>query len=212
VRWTVVIPVKALPAAKSRLAGASADEAAHARLVAALRADTVSAVRGTPQVARVVFVVDDATALAPTDAGTAIVIEQIRPGLNAAVAQGAEHAALEWPADGVAVLVGDLPALRPDELAATLAAAEPYERGYVPDNTGDGTTMLTARPGVRVESQFGPGSAGRHATTAVALPAAPGLRQDVDTAADLRAAVGLGVGPATRTAVTATSLVHLGGR
>jgi len=208
-RWTVVIPVKALPLAKSRLVDATTDDAAHARLVAALRADTVSAVRATPEVARILLVVDEANADTADDT---IVLEQIEPGLNAAAAQGAEHAAREWPADGIAVLVGDLPALRPDELSATLAAAERHERGFVPDRSGEGTTMLTARPGLEVMPQFGPDSAARHASAAVALPAGPGLRQDVDTAHDLRDAVALGVGPATLEAVAATSLVHLGGR
>jgi 2-phospho-L-lactate guanylyltransferase len=208
-RWTVVIPVKALPAAKSRLADASGDELTHERLVNALRVDTVAAVRATPGVARVVLVVDDASAAVVPDS---VVVEQTRPGLNEAVAQGAAHAAREWPDDAVAVLVGDLPALRADELAAALTAAAAVERGYVADHTGDGTTMLTALAGAGVAPQFGVGSAARHAATAAPLTAGPGLRCDVDTADDLRAALDLGVGPATLAALSATSLVHLCGR
>jgi len=206
-RWTVVIPVKALPAAKSRLTDASVDDAAHARLVTALRADTVAAVRATPMVARVVLVVDDARAAVASDV---VVLEQIRPGLNEAVAQGVEHAATEWPSDSVAVLVGDLPALRAEELMQALTHAESVERGYVADHTGAGTTMLTAHAGVGITPQFGLDSAVRHAGTSTLLPAGPGLRQDVDTADDLRAAMELGVGPATVAALAATSLVHLG--
>ena len=58
VRWTVVIPAKALPAAKSRLMTASADETAHRRLVEAIRADTAAAARAADGVARVLVVSD----------------------------------------------------------------------------------------------------------------------------------------------------------
>jgi 2-phospho-L-lactate guanylyltransferase len=122
---------------------------------------------------------------------------QTRPGLNAALAEAAEHAATSWPADGVVALVGDLPALRPAELAAALDAAAGHDRSFVPDAAGTGTTMLAVRPGTALQPAFGPGSAARHGAAAVALDAGAGLRHDVDTAADLLAATDVGLGPAT---------------
>ncbi|MDT4936928.1 MAG: 2-phospho-L-lactate/phosphoenolpyruvate guanylyltransferase [Pseudonocardiales bacterium] len=212
-RWTVLIPAKALPAAKSRLAATSTDAGEHARLVGALRADTIAAARATAQVARVVLIVDREDA-APADA---VVLVQIAPGLNAAVRQGAEQAARDWPDDGIAALVGDLPALRPDELAAALDAAARIPRGFVADHTGVGTTMLTAVPGQSLEPLFGADSAVRHARSATPLPAGPGLRWDVDTLDDLRGALEIGVGPATLAAAVASSTagtagVYPGGR
>lgn len=185
----MVIPAKALPEAKSRLLPATADADAHARLVRAIRSDTIHAAAVADGVARVVQVTDR-----PGPDG---VLVQRRPGLNAALEEAAEHAARHWPIDGVVALLADLPALRPEELAQALVAAAQHPRSYVPDADGTGTTLLAARPGVPLEPAFGTGSAARHATAAVALDAGPGLRRDVDTAADLSAAVALGVGPAT---------------
>lgn len=202
-RWTVLIPAKSLPAAKSRLLGASTDAAAHVRLVEAIRADTLAAVAAVPEVARVVLVTDRAEAspasvpaTAPGRADQHVVVQQ-GAGLNAALREGAAHARHAWPDDAVVALVADLPALRPAELHAALALADTHRRAFVPDADGSGTTMLSALPGVELDPQFGVGSAGRHAARATALDAGPGLRRDVDTAEDLRAAVGLGLGPRT---------------
>jgi len=185
----VLVPVKALPGAKSRLAGLSSDAQAHARLVHAIRGDTLRAAREASGVARVVRIGD-------TEAVEHDLLQQ-RPGLNEALAEGARYAAEQWPGDGVAALVGDLPALTAAELARSLAVAAHHETAFVADATGTGTTLLTARPSARLDPRFGPGSAARHGARAAALPAGPGLRQDVDTADDLRAALLLGVGPNT---------------
>ncbi len=77
-----------------------------------------------------------------------------------------------------------------------------HPRGYVPDSAGTGTTMLTALPGVALDPAFGPDSAARHDLIAHRLPAAAGLRLDVDTASDLEEAQKLGVGAATRAILT----------
>ena len=191
-RWTVLIPAKALPDAKTRLAGATADAAAHRELVEAIRADTASAARAAANVARVVLVTDRLSG--ESDPLTFV---QHAPGLNAALAEAAAEAASRWPDDGVAALVGDLPALRADELSAALDAASAHPRAYVADAPGSGTTMLTALPGHDLAPEFGADSAARHARLGVQLSGRPGLRHDVDTAADLDAALELGVGSAT---------------
>ena len=193
-QWTVLIPAKALPAAKSRLAPRAADAAAHARLVEAIRADTVAAALAAPGVARVVLVVDHPEVRVPEGAQAVV---QRRDGLNAALADAAGDAADRWPDDGVAALLGDLPALRPAELGAALLTAAGVGAAFVADADSVGTTMLTAAPGRALRPQFGTGSAARHALIAEPIPAGAGLRRDVDTAADLQVAVGLGLGPAT---------------
>jgi 2-phospho-L-lactate guanylyltransferase len=196
VLWTVLIPAKSLPGAKSRLLDATADRAAHARLVLAIRADTVAAAQAAAGVARVIIVADR-----PTAAGSHPVVVQSQPGLNAALREGARYAGQHWPDDGVAAMVGDLPALQPQELAEALAAAGTHPRAYVPDAQATGTTLLTALTAAQLQPAFGAGSAARHAESATALVAGPGLRTDVDTATDLRSALALGVGPATTTAL-----------
>ena len=135
-------------------------------------------------------------ATGPAAAPVEVFVQSVA-GLNAALAEAAAAASRNWPADGVVALVGDLPALRPDELAAALAAAAKQPRSFVADHTGAGTTLLAAAPGTALEPRFGAGSARRHRAIATPLPAGAGLRHDVDTAADLAAAAAVGLGPAT---------------
>ncbi|SBT68290.1 2-phospho-L-lactate guanylyltransferase [Micromonospora sediminicola] len=192
--WTVVMPVKRLGAAKSRLRGALPG-VPHEELALALAADTLRAVRACPAVARVLVVTDDPRVGAAATAAGARVVADPGGGLNAAFRHGA---ALAGPGEAVAALTADLPALRPAELAAALRATEGV-RGFVADAPGGGTVLLAVPAGVPLAPRFGPGSAGAHAAGG-ALPLVgdwPSLRRDVDTPPDLAAAAGLGVGPRT---------------
>ncbi|WP_431977323.1 2-phospho-L-lactate guanylyltransferase [Micromonospora haikouensis] len=198
--WTVVVPVKRLGVAKSRLRGALPG-VPHEELALALAADTVAAVRACPAIAGVVVVTRDArVAAAVRAADVRVVPDAPDAGLNAAFRLGAAVAA-----DGggwVAGLTADLPALRPAELNAALraiAAGPPGVRRFVADAPGTGTVLLAAPPGVPLDPRFGVGSAAAHEAGG-ALPLAgdwPTLRRDVDTAADLAAAARLGLGPHT---------------
>jgi 2-phospho-L-lactate guanylyltransferase len=191
VEWTVLVPVKELGLAKSRLRGALPG-VPHPDLVLALVLDTLTAALACPGVAAVLVVTADEAAAAAARALGAKALPDPPPGLN----QALEHGAAAAGGGALAALAGDLPALRAADLAATLAAAT--RRGYVPDRAGTGTTLLAAPPGVPLVPRFGPGSARAHAQSgAVRLPAAPSLRHDVDTAADLAAAALLGLGPRT---------------
>jgi 2-phospho-L-lactate guanylyltransferase len=206
--WSVVVPAKRLALAKSRLRPltgplGSAGGPAHEELVLALLADTVAATVACPVVLEVVVVTDDPHAAELVRGlGARTVADEPDRGLNPAL----EHGARATRAPAVAALSSDLPALRSDELDAALDAAGEFPRAFVADADGTGTTLLTA-VGTELRPLFGPGSAGAHAAGgAVALTGNwPGLVRDVDTEADLRAALTLGVGPRT------TGLaVHLG--
>jgi 2-phospho-L-lactate/phosphoenolpyruvate guanylyltransferase len=195
--WSVVVPVKPLAVAKSRLRGALPG-VPHERLVLAVVRDTVAAVAAAPGVGEVIVVTDEpAVTQAATELGARTVPDRPGAGLNPAVAHGAAAA------DGhpVAALAGDLPALRPAELAAALGRVGngAAGRAFVADAAGTGTTLLAAAAGVPLDPRFGPGSAAAHrASGATALVGDwPGLRRDVDTGADLAAAAVLGLGPAT---------------
>lgn len=197
--WTVVVPVKRLPAAKSRLRGAL-PAVPHEELALALAADTVRAVLACPAVAGVLVVTDDARVAAElAAAGARIVPDAPDAGLNAAFRHGAATAGRDA---GVIGLTADLPALRAAELAAALAAVAagpPGVRRFVADAAGDGTVLLAAPAGVPLVPRFGVGSAAAHAASG-ALPLAgdwPSLRRDVDTPADLAAAARIGLGPRT---------------
>ncbi|MGC5289742.1 2-phospho-L-lactate guanylyltransferase [Micromonospora sp. DT231] len=203
-RWAVVVPVKHLAAAKSRLRGALPG-VPHEELALALAADTFRAVLACPAVAEALVVTDDArVAGAARAAGARVLPDEPAAGLNAAFRHGASATTAGW----VAGLTADLPALRPAELASALLAAQngrPAVRRFVPDAPGSGTVLLTAPPGVPLDPRFGVGSAVAHAASG-ALPLSgdwPSLRRDVDTAADLTAAARLGLGPRTAALVTA---------
>ncbi|MFC4021358.1 2-phospho-L-lactate guanylyltransferase [Micromonospora sp. GCM10011542] len=203
-RWTVVLPVKRLAAAKSRLRGALPG-VPHEDLALALAADTLRALLACPAVAGVLVVTDDARVAATArDAGARVLPDEPDAGLNAAFRHGAAAAGAGW----VAGITADLPALRPADLAAALHAARSNParvRRFVPDAPGDGTVLLAAPPGVPLDPRFGHGSAAAHAASG-ALPLVgrwPTLRRDVDTATDLAAATRLGLGPRTAALVGA---------
>jgi 2-phospho-L-lactate guanylyltransferase len=210
----VVVPVKSLGAAKSRLRGAAdggaGDPAAHTRLTLALAHDTVAAARAARRVRTVLLVSSDPVVAAEFAAvGVEVVPDGAVPdgvvpdgvaGLNAAYAHGAALLRRRDPRTAVAALQADLPALVAGDLDAALAAAAAHPRAFVADADGTGTTLLVAGPGVPLHPAFGAGSAAAHAASgAVALGGGwPGLRRDVDTPDDLRAAADIGLGPHTR--------------
>jgi 2-phospho-L-lactate/phosphoenolpyruvate guanylyltransferase len=204
--WSLVIPVKPLDRAKSRLAALAGPH--RGELALAMAADTVAALLACPAVAVAVVVTDDGRARAELGALGAVVIQDAPGGgLNAALRYGAEYVTARWPDRGRAALAADLPALRPAEIGAALAAASGWPSAFVPDAAGTGTTLYAARPGSRFEPRFGPGSRDQHAAggaSELALPSLAGLRRDVDTGADLLEATGLGLGP--RTAAVAARL------
>jgi 2-phospho-L-lactate/phosphoenolpyruvate guanylyltransferase len=208
ITWSVLLPVKVLARAKSRLAGLAGPH--RAELALALACDTVAAVKACDQVARVIVITDDQVAAAALgDLGAVIVPDEPRDGLNAALRHGAGYAAARWPGDGTAALSADLPALRPAELARALAAASSWPTAFMADAAGDGTTLYTAAPGAAFRPAFGLASRARHAAEGAAelgLAGIPGLRRDVDTPGDLRDAAELGLGP--RSAPLAAELLR----
>lgn len=192
------MPVKRLSLAKTRL-GAYGDE--HRRALAlAFAADVVVAARS---VATVLVVTDDEEAAARLAAlGARVCADDPDAGLNPALTHGADLLRSERVAMGVATLSADLPAMRSRDLADALAQVGAGQRGFVADVDGTGTTLLAAGEGAELAPAFGPGSRSGHlASGAVELRAAIGLRRDVDTPADLQAAVLLGVGTSTARAV-----------
>ncbi len=197
--WSVVVPVKRLEVAKTRLRPAVAPSQ-HAALVLALCRDTVEAARGCAAVARVLAVTDDPQAAAALlGLGVSVVADEPDHGLNPALTHGAAAAKAAAPNEPVAVLSSDLPALRGDELAEALRAAESHARAFVSDADGRGTTLLTAAVGHCLRPAYGPNSRAAHAASgATELDGAwPSLRRDVDTPADLAAAAVLGLGAHT---------------
>ena len=197
-RWHVVVPVKHLDVAKSRLAPLG--DGPRRALALAFAEDVVAAACACAVVDRVLVVTDDAGAAAAVGRlGALVVPDEPGRGIDAALALGA--ALLGDPTEAVAAVSADLPALRPDDLAAVLRGTR--RTCVVADLAGTGTTVLAAGPGAPLEPRYGPRSLERHvAAGAEVAVAAPGVRRDVDTLADLLEALALGVGART-TAVAA---------
>ena len=198
--WSLVIPVKRLSAAKTRLAplpiGRRAD------LALAFVHDCVTAALAAPLVSQVLVVTaDESAAKGLARLGARIVREPEHADgvdrLNAAISFGAGRSRLDRPELRVGALTGDLPALRTEELSAVLNLATAIEgRSYVPDAAGSGTTLLLGAEDGTLDPRFGPQSRTRHGESGAAELFGVGrsVRQDVDTLADLEAALRLGVG------------------
>ncbi len=197
--WSLVVPVKVLAQAKSRLTGLAGEF--RAELALAMAADTIAAAVAASNVAGVLVITDDAavTALA-ADLGAMVLEDLPAAGLNAAIRHGGAYSLASWPDRGRAALAGDLPALRPAELAAALAATG-SRSAFVPDADGTGTTLYAAGPGATFRPEYGVASRDRHLAAGAAEldlgDDVPGLRRDVDTVDDLRAAADIGLGPHT---------------
>jgi 2-phospho-L-lactate guanylyltransferase len=102
----------------------------------------------------------------------------------------------------IVVLQGDLPALQTGELSDAIAAARRHPRSFIADRFGTGTAALCAF-GTPLDPRFGVNSSALHRNSgAIELTGRwPGLRCDIDTPDDLATARGLGMGPATSSAI-----------
>jgi 2-phospho-L-lactate guanylyltransferase len=197
-QWSLVVPVKRLEVAKSRIALGAADRA---DLALAMATDAVAAAVACALVSHVVVVTDDARAIAALSGpDVTIVADEPDSGLNPALRHGATVA------DGrrIVAVSADLPSLTPSDLATVLVAAGRYSSGVVADQSGTGTTVLTAASAEAFAPAFGASSYAahrRHGSVDLTGIAAPAVRRDVDTVEELRAAVELGVGEATQRVV-----------
>lgn len=209
----VVLAVKRLDAAKSRLATAVTSDDRRRALVAAMLADTLLAVREAGVGDVVVVSPDPRVASLARDVGARTIAEP-EPGplspLNAALSHGLAAAATGGTA--VAALQADLAALDAATLTevfneATAVLADGAVAAFVADRGGDGTALLVLPAGSAFEPRFGPDSASAH-RDAGAVELDPErrrwarLRTDVDTPADLAVVAGLGPGPHTRDALS----------
>lgn len=171
----------------------------------AIALDTVAAASAAELVSRVVVVTDEPSWAPDLDADLVL---QRNPGLNGAVMD----ALATLDTGPTAVLLGDVAALRAPDLDEALATAADVDTGFVTDESGTGTVLLTARKGISHTVRFGVGSAARHAAHGYRpLPTREGstLRLDIDTRADLARAQELGVGPQLGRALTALSTSEL---
>ncbi|MFN2494345.1 MAG: 2-phospho-L-lactate guanylyltransferase [Pseudonocardiaceae bacterium] len=205
----LLVPVKLLARAKTRLLGAADGGAgssqAHTRLALALARDTLCAAAGAATVRRLVVVCSDERVRAVlAEDGIETIPDEPNAGLNPALRHGEALLRGQHSTVAIGVLQADLPALRPEELdCAVCDGLATGRRAFCSDRLGTGTTLLLAPREQPLDPRFGPDSAAAHrASGAVELPGRwPGLRCDVDTVADLTVAGHLGLGRFTRAAL-----------
>lgn len=200
----LIIAVKRLAAAKTRLAPVLAARTRE-DMVLAMLVDTLTAAARVGALRSITVITpDEAAAAAAAELGADVLADPTPEGhgdpLNNAIVT-AERVITE-SLSNIVVLQGDLPALQTQELSEAIAAARHHQRSFVADRLGSGTAALCAF-GTALDPQFGPDSSAQHRRSgAIELTGPwPGLRCDVDTPADLAAARRLGVGAATAQAV-----------
>lgn len=149
--------------------------------------------------------------------GSASVVDEPLDRLNVALSH-AVRVLRESARRPIIIVAADLPSLRAANVSVILtrasfaAGANPAgpagpagsaggaDRGlpsFVRDASGTGTTMLLTPADVLPNPHFGPNSANRHARSGavdISALAGAGTRRDVDTAADLRQAMTIGLG------------------
>ena len=174
--WSVLLPVRT--GGKSRL-NAAGDWSSACGL------DTLDAISGCHSVANITLLGD-----LPTAHRT---IDDHGRGLNAEISE-----ALASMSRPVAVILGDLPALKSDDLDTVLNLALHHPKAFVRDAAGAGTTLVTFTSHDAM-TFFGEDSANRHSDAGfVELTSPESVRRDVDTVDDVIAAAQMGLGKRTR--------------
>ena len=187
--WAI-IPLRATPESKSRLAGVL-DEAARGALVEVMLARVLAAARGACNVDEVRLI-----GTAPSLPADVAVMADPGRGLNAAAA--AALAAADGKASRLILIHGDLPLVTARDIEL-LAAAPAGEIAIAPDRHGTGTNAISLPlPAARGFSfAFGTDSFARHNAEAgrmglgISEVHSPGLSRDVDEPDDLQDAADL---------------------
>lgn len=209
--WSVLVPLKPLDEAKSRLRDLPAQ--LRQDLVAAMACDVRDAILACPEVLEVVIVTRDPRWRRLLDgARTHFVADSPTDRLNSSLRLGAAACRTARPGCGVAALTADLPALTPRELSLALGHLQAAPTFFVPDAHGDGTTLFAARPDAQFWPHYGVGSRARHVEAGakeITQSELMGIRQDVDTVEDLVSARALGLGLRTDAVVSAVIRTHV---
>lgn len=187
----VVIPVKPLQLAKSRLAAVITPEQRQQFAESMLR-HVLSIVRDVPAVAGTLVISRDTRALAiARDYRANTVLESGTPELNAALMRATQVIA-SWQGKGVLILPADLPLITADDVTGVLALGrETRSMVIATDEDEDGTNALLTRPPGLITYAYGTGSFKRHvelarqASAHVAIYRSERLLLDIDTPEDL---------------------------
>ncbi|MDQ6642519.1 MAG: 2-phospho-L-lactate guanylyltransferase [Actinomycetota bacterium] len=196
-QYDLVVPVKTLSRAKSRLQGFT--DVVRRDLMRAFAMDALTASLASPMVSAVHVVTDEPDLAASVlRLGCSVLPDSGAGDLNRALRSAVASLAGRPGTGPVAAMLGDLPCLVTDDLTEALAAI--VGAGFVADAAAAGTTLLAVWERTRFDPRFGETSRANHLAAGFAeVPlGVRTLRLDVDTAEDLVEAVNVGVGAHTR--------------
>ncbi len=188
----VIIPVKPLNRAKSRLA-AVLSPAQRQELAEYMLRHVLSVVRTVPQIMGTLVISRDNRALAiARDLGARTVQESGTPELNSALMRATQIVA-RWKGSAVLVLPADLPLVAGEDITGLveMGRTEPCIV-IATDQNQDGTNALFLRPPGLMSYSFGTGSFQRHvqmaqdAGAAVKIYHSARLSLDIDMPDDLK--------------------------
>lgn len=168
----VVVPVKPLNVAKSRLTDVLTSEQ-RMRFAESMLRRTLNVTRATRAVTGTLVISRDTKALAiARDLGARTVQESGAPALNPALMRATQLLA-SWRSESVLILPADLPLLTPEDITGVVRAAGDAERSVViaSDRSNDGTNALFVRPPGIITYEYGPQSYQRHIAFARAADA-----------------------------------------
>ncbi|MBL8162306.1 MAG: 2-phospho-L-lactate guanylyltransferase [Anaerolineae bacterium] len=189
----VIIPVKPLNRAKSRLSGVLSP-AERQQLAEKMFRGVLEVVRTVPQVLGTLVISRDGRALAiARDYGARTVQESGNPELNAALMRATQVVA-RWHGSAVLILPADLPLLAGEDITGMIEMAGHGERSVViaTDQHQDGTNAMLVRPPGLIEYAYGHGSYQRHVDLARLAGAtvqtfhSPRVSLDIDVPDDLK--------------------------
>ena len=187
---TIIIPIKPLAVAKSRLAPVLSDDE-RAGLVMAMAKDVLEAVLSAESAKSPLIVSADNTILQLAEAaGCQILQDDDANGYNEAAALGVAQAEKDG-AEGILILPADLPLITAADVKLLLRSISAPCVVIAPDQDEEGSNALAIAPPTAMKTAFGTGSFQRHCEDAARLGLSlevvnsPGLALDIDTPDDL---------------------------
>ncbi|MEZ4666721.1 MAG: 2-phospho-L-lactate guanylyltransferase [Anaerolineae bacterium] len=188
----VVIPVKPLNRAKTRLAEVLSPEERH-QLAETMLRHVLDVVRQVPQLMGTLVISRDPKALAiARDYGARTIQESGTPELNSALMR-ATNMVGRLHGSAVLILPADLPLIAADDIRGMIALGQNNPSMTIAtDHNQDGTNALLVRPPELIEYAYGPGSFQRHIEKGRTLGIEPNiyyserLSLDIDVPDDLK--------------------------
>ncbi len=187
----VIIPVKPLKLAKSRLSGVL-QPAQRERFAESMLRHVLRVVQAAPEVTGTLVISRDTRALAiAREYGARTVQESGAPELNAALLR-ATKIIESWRADAILILPADLPLISTADVTGIIRMGVDYPSVVLAtDRNKDGTNALLVRPPGLISYAYGTGSFRKHGVLArdagaqVSVYESDNLLHDIDLPEDI---------------------------